>query len=87
MARPMRPNIPPMPEEQKKEAMVRAAMQKKASIAEGILFNMVQGTAISLSMDSDSRDHHRELVLIADMMATEFMKVVYGQEIVFKEEE
>lgn len=86
----MKPNIPPMNEEQKKEAMVRAAMQKKASIAEGILFNMVQACGRDLCYDlenNQTKDNPKKIVNMANDMATEFMKVVYGQEIVFKEEE
>lgn len=82
----MRPNIPPMNEEQKKEAMVRAAMQKKASIAEGILFNLCQNPTL-FKTDAPLSLYGIEAVKTANDMATEFMKVVYGQEIVFKEEE
>lgn len=67
-----------MSEEQKKEQMIRAYMQKKAALAEGVLFNMVQGNIVTDSVG---------VVKIANDIADEFMKVVYGQEIKFKEEE
>lgn len=73
--------IPPtqhISEEQMKEQMLRAAMQKKASIAEGILFNMVQGNVVA-----DAKG----IVKIANEIADEFMKVVYGQEIIYKDTE
>lgn len=70
--------MPKMSEEEKKEQMIRAYMQKKAALAEGVLFNMVQGNIVTDSVG---------VVKIANDIADEFMKVVYGQEIKFKEEE
>ena len=36
-----------MSEEERKEQMTRAFLQKKASLAEGVLFNMVQGNVVA----------------------------------------
>ena len=62
-------------EEERKEQMTRAFLQKKASIAEGVLFNMVQGNVVA-----DAKG----IVKIANDIADEFMKVVFGQEITIK---
>lgn len=68
--------IPPqMSEEERKEQMTRAFLQKKASLAEGILFNMVQGNVVA-----DAKG----IVNIANDIADEFMRVIYGQEITIK---
>lgn len=64
-----------MSEEERKEQMTRAFLQKKASLAEGVLFNMVQGNVVS-----DAKG----IVKIANNIADEFMRVVYGQEITIK---
>lgn len=69
--------MPQMSEEQKKELAIRSFIQKKGSIAEGVLFNMVRGNVVT-----DAQG----IVKIADDIATEFMKVIYGQEIAPKEE-
>ena len=68
--------IPPqMSEEERKEQMTRAFLQKKSSLAEGVLFNMVQGNVVA-----DAKG----IVKIANDIADEFMRVVYGQEITIK---
>ena len=68
--------IPPqMSEEERKEQITRAFLQKKASLAEGVLFNMVQGNVVA-----DAKG----IVKIANDIADEFMRVVYGQEITIK---
>ena len=64
-----------MSEEERKEQMTRAFLQKKASLAEGVLFNMVQGNVLA-----DAKG----IVKIANDIADEFMRVVYGQEITIK---
>ena len=64
-----------MSEEERKEQMTRAFLQKKASLAEGVLFNMVQGNVVA-----DAKG----IVKIANDIADEFMKVVFGQEITIK---
>ena len=40
------PPKPKMSEEERKEQMTRAFLQKRASLAEGILFNLCQGVRI-----------------------------------------
>lgn len=67
--------------EQIKEQTIRAFLQKKAALAEGILFNMVQG----LGFIPDDNDVEN-IVNSSNAIATEFMKVVYNQEIKTKEE-
>lgn len=62
-------------EEERKEQMTRAFLQKKASLAEGIIFNMVQGNVVA-----DAKG----IVKIANDIADEFMRVIYGQEITIK---
>ena len=64
-----------MSEEERKEQMTRAFLQKKASLAGGVLFNMVQGNVVA-----DAKG----IVKIANDIADEFMRVVYGQEITIK---
>ena len=65
-------------EEEKEERVARIFLQKKASIVEGVLFNMVQGNVVA-----DAKG----IVKIANDIADEFMKVVYGQEITIKSAE
>lgn len=77
--------IPPqMSEEERKEQMTRAFLQKKASLAEGILFNLVQG---AITNNDVSNFQCKSLVNLASEMADEFMKVVFGQEITIKSAE
>lgn len=73
-----RQQMKPLTPEEQKEQFMRAFMQKKASLAEGILFNMVRGNVVS-----DAKG----IVKIADEIASEFMRVVYHQDITIKEEE
>lgn len=72
--------------EQREEQVKRAYLQKKAALAEGILFNMVQGNGTYFCANEDSTTH---LVAVrkANEMAEEFMKVVYQAEIIVKNEE
>ena len=65
----------PLTEEEKEERIARIFLQKKASLAEGVIFNMVQGNVVS-----DAKG----IVKIANDIADEFMRVVYGQEITIK---
>ncbi len=65
----------PLTEEEKEERIARIFLQKKASIAEGVIFNMVQGNVVA-----DAKG----IVKIANDIADEFMRVVYGQEITIK---
>ena len=77
--------IPPqMSEEERKEQMTRAFLQKKASLAEGILFNLVQG---AITNNNISNFQCKSLVNLASEMADEFMRVVFGQEITIKSAE
>ena len=71
-----RQQMKPLTEEEKKSQIMRAYMQKRASLAEGVLFNMVQGNVVA-----DAKG----IVKIANDIADEFMRVVYGQEITYKE--
>ena len=63
-------------EEEKEERIARIFLQKKVSIVEGVLFNMVQGNVVA-----DAKG----IVKIANDIADEFMRVIYGQEITYKE--
>ena len=62
-------------EEETEERITRIFLQKKASIVEGVLFNMVQGNVVA-----DAKG----IVKIANDIADEFMRVIYGQEITIK---
>lgn len=78
----------PLTEEEKKSQIMRAFMQKKASLAEGILFNIIQANGRNLCYDLDNnqtKDYPTKIVVMANDMADEFMRVVYGQEITYKE--
>ena len=74
----MKPNapIPPKPqmsEEERKEQMTRAFLQKRASLADGILFNLCKGLSII------PRDE--EINLLVDRaveMADRLMEKLYG---------
>ena len=74
----MKPAVPQrhLTEEEKEERIARIFLQKKASLAEGVIFNMVQGNVVA-----DAKG----IVKIANDIADEFMRVVYGQEITYKE--
>ena len=65
----------PLTEEEKEERIARIFLQKKAAIVEGVLFNMVQGNVVA-----DAKG----IVKIANDIADEFMRVIYGQEITIK---
>ena len=65
----------PLTEEEKEERIARIFLQKKASLAEGVIFNMAQGNVVA-----DAKG----IVKIANDIADEFMRVVYGQEITIK---
>lgn len=62
-------------EEEKEERIARIFLQKKASVVEGVIFNMVQGNVVA-----DAKG----IVKIANDIADEFMRVIYGQEITIK---
>ena len=65
----------PLTEEEKEERIARIFLQKKASLVEGVIFNMVQGNVVA-----DAKG----IVKIANDIADEFMRVIYGQEIDIK---
>lgn len=78
-----RQQMKPLTPEEQKEQFMRAYMQKKASLAEGILYNLCQNP----SLGNEYVIGGDKLVEAADAMATHFMKVVYHQDITIKEEE
>lgn len=83
-----RQQVKPLTEEEKKEQYIRAYAQKKASLAEGILYNIVQSCGRDLCYDLDNnqtKDNPKKIVKMVDDMATEFMKVVYHQEVKIQE--
>ena len=63
------PPKPKMSEEERKEQMTRAFLQKRASPAEGILFNLCQAGIITTGTD---------LVDRAIVMADRLMEKLYG---------
>ena len=63
------PPKPQMSEEERKEQMTRAFLQKRASLAEGILFNLCQGVRI---ITDD------QLVDRSISMADRLMEKLYG---------
>ena len=65
------PPKPKMSEEERKEQMNRAFLQKRASLAEGILFNICQGWFPS-EKDLDS------VVDISIRMADQMLEKLYG---------
>lgn len=61
----------PMTPEERKEAAARAYMQKKESIATGVLFNMMHNPAINAGSDS------REVAQMAIDIADAFLEKLY----------
>ena len=82
-----RQQMKPLTPEEKKEQLIRAFMQKKDALAEGILFNMVQGCGGMFTLESFNEDDLLKMVGIADKMSTEFMRVVYNQEMKVENED
>lgn len=67
------PPKPKMSEEERKEQMTRAFLQKRASLAEGILFNLCQG------MNIIPRDEEINLLVDRSVeMADRLMEKLYG---------
>ena len=63
----------PLTEEEKKSQIMRAFMQKRASLAEGILFNLCQG------MNIIPRDEEINLLVDRSVeMADRLMEKLYG---------
>lgn len=79
-----RQQMKPLTPEEEKEQNIRLYVQKKASLAEGILFNLVQGCLYDDS--SFMMDNCKKIVKMANDMADEFMKVVYHTEIKIQED-
>ena len=78
------PPKPKMSEEDRKKEMTRAFLQKRASLAEGILFNLCQGVSVI------PRDEEINLLVDRSVeMADRLMEKLYGakpQEEKLKEE-
>lgn len=70
-----------MTPEEEKEQIMRAIMQKKASLAEGILFNLMQNPNLEKILNGTSAAR------LADGVATDFMEVVYRQKLTVREED
>ena len=69
------PPKPKMSEEERKEQMTRAFLQKRASLAEGILFNLCQAKDITYNTTN------KECELMVDVaieMADHLMEKLYG---------
>ena len=67
------PPKPKMSEEERKEQMTRAFLQKRASLAEGILFNLCQGVSVI------PRDEEINLLVDRSVeMADRLMEKLYG---------
>lgn len=71
----------PLTEEEKKDQMMRAFIQKKASLAEGILFNLCQNPSLAEICEHE----HKNAVEIADSMSDKFLKIIYKMEVSEKE--
>ena len=74
MNKSMKPTAPrQLTEEERKEQMTRAFLQKRASLAEGILFNLCQGLSII------PRDEEINLLVDRSVeMADRLMEKLYG---------
>lgn len=71
--KPKAPIPPKMSEEERKKEMTRAFLQKRASLAEGILFNLCQG------MNIIPRDEEINLLVDRSVeMADRLMEKLYG---------
>ena len=69
------PPKPQMSEEERKEQMTRAFLQKRASLAEGILFNLCQAKNININTTN------KDCMLMVDIaieMADQMMEKLYG---------
>ena len=70
-----RPAPRQMTEEERKEQMTRAFMQKRASLVEGILFNLCQ------AKDINNNTTNKECMLMVDVaieMADQLIEKLYG---------
>lgn len=87
-AAPARQGMQPLTPEEKREQFIKAYVQKKASLAEGILYNLCQSCGRDLVYDTENnitKENHLKIVKLADEMSTEFMKTIYHQEVKFNE--
>ena len=69
------PPKPKMSEEERKEQMTRAFLQKRASLAEGILFNLCQAKDIN---NNTTNYECKLMVDVAIEMADHLMEKLYG---------
>lgn len=69
------PPKPQMSEEERKKEMTRAFLQKRASLAEGILFNLCQGKDIN---NNTTNYECKLMVDVAIEMADHLMEELYG---------
>ena len=68
-----------MTEEERKEQMTRAFLQKRASLAEGILFNLCQGkVGADTNWNYLSKAECKMIVDVAIDMADHLMEKLYG---------
>ena len=76
MNKSMKPTAPrQMTEEERKEQMTRAFLQKRASLAEGILFNLCQGKNITATT---TNIECIQMVDAAISMADKMLEKLYG---------
>ena len=76
MNKSMKPTAPrQMTEEERKEQMTRAFLQKRASLAEGILFNLCQGKNIT---ETTTNIECIQMVDAAISMADKMIEKLYG---------
>lgn len=76
MNKSMKPTAPrQMTEEERKEQMTRAFLQKRASLAEGILFNLCQGKNITATT---TNIECIQMVDVAISMADKMLEKLYG---------
>lgn len=71
----IRPLPPQMTEEQKKEQIKRAFMQKRASIAEGVLFNLCQNSGLTSTAIAEPNEIAEAAIKITDA----FMDQLYNK--------
>lgn len=67
--------LPPMSEEAKKEQAIRAFMQKRASLAEGILFNLCSNQSIVSTAFTEPGEVAKAAIKITDAL----MEQLYGK--------
>lgn len=70
-------------EEQRQEAFLRQYQLKKASIAEGVLYNLCTNSGLTSTAIADPK----AIVEAVDKIATLYMEIVWHQKVNLKEEE